>query len=124
MSAVPRSNPSPVDPSVHGSDSSRRAEVKWWLPKEDRNSLNTAPAAIEPEGSLAFVAVVVFTVILLLSPQNWIPALAPFRIAFLSAGAAALFLLWGRWKRKEPLLRLTWEVAVALALPIWAFLTV
>jgi O-antigen ligase len=77
----------------------------------------------DSEGRGAFVAVVVFTFILLLAPQAWIPALAPLRIAFLAAGTAAAFLLWDRWKRGGPLLNANREVMVAAALPAWALLT-
>lgn len=72
---------------------------------------------------MAFVAVVAFTLVLLLSPQTWFPFLGKLRIAFLTAGAAGAFLLWDRLKRREPLLNLNREVIVALLLLTWAFLT-
>ena len=78
----------------------------------------------DSEGRPAFIAVVIFTFILLLSPQNWIPALAPFRIAFLAAGAAAVLLLWERWHRIGPRRTPRREVILAMALATWALLTV
>ena len=95
----------------------------WWRRPTDPSSAFPTVNQGQSEGAAAFVAVVIFTLILLLSPQNWIPALAPLRIAFLAAGAAAFFLLWDRWRRKETLLNFNTEVVVALALPAWAILT-
>jgi probable O-glycosylation ligase (exosortase A-associated) len=76
-----------------------------------------------PENGMAFVAIVIFTFILLLSPQSWFPVLGKMRIAFLAAGLAAAVLLWDRWTRREKLLELTPEVILALALLGWASLT-
>src|SRR5438128_4182002 len=93
----------------------------WWLPHVDSPSAALA-AQRESEGRTAFGALVVFTFILLLAPQNWIPALAPLRIAFLTAGAAVVSLLLDHWKQRKPL-ALTREMLLCLALPTWAFLT-
>lgn len=73
---------------------------------------------------MAFLSVVAFTFILLLSPQNFIPGLSRLRIAFLAAGAASAVLLWDRWQQRQPLLNLKRELAVAAALWAWALLTV
>src|SRR6202035_271984 len=99
------------------------AGVMWWSPQSDPGSTFPLASDADSKGRGAFVAVVIFTLILLLSPQNWFPALAPFRIAFLAAGTAAAFLLWDRWKRRQPLLNLTRQALVAAALLAWALLT-
>jgi hypothetical protein len=72
---------------------------------------------------MAFMAMVVFTVILLLSPQTWFPILGKLRLAFLAAGAAAALLLWKRWKGRESLLKLTPEMVAAMILLAWIVLT-
>ena len=59
----------------------------WWV----RDSA-TSPAIASrdvAEGSLPFVALIGFTCILLLSPQTFVPALKPLRIAFVAAGSVA-----------------------------------
>jgi len=92
--------------------------VAWWS-----RYANPPTRREDSKSQAAFVAVVILTFILLLSPQTWIPALAPLRIAFLTAGAAAAFLLVDRWKRRERLMNLNREALVAAALLVWAFLT-
>jgi O-antigen ligase len=94
------------------------AGEKWWIRPED------APrVSVEGESPGAFVAVVGFTLILLLVPQVWFPILGKLRIAFLTAGGAGAFLLWDRWKQREPLLNLSTEMLVGLGLLAWAFMT-
>ncbi len=97
--------------------------VAWWAPPANRPSTFPALRRREPEGKAAFVSVLVFTFILLLSPQNWIPALGPLRIAFLAAGAGTMFLLWDRCKREGPRRSPHREVVWAIALAVWAFVT-
>lgn len=99
------------------------SEATSWYRHPDVPS--TVPAANhrDSESATAFGAVIAFTFILLLAPQLWFPALAPFRIALLAAGTAIVSLLWNRWRHRGSLLRLTPELAVGLALPAWALLT-
>jgi len=66
---------------------------------------------------------IVFTCILLINPQAWVPALKPLRIAFLSAGLAAGSLLWERWRERKAL-GLTREVVICFALLAWSCMTV
>jgi O-antigen ligase len=102
---------------VHGA--SAVSTAKWWARDEESPSLHG-----EGESTIAFVAVVVFTLLLLLSPQTWFPILGKLRVAFLAAGAAGAFLLWDRWKQRESLLDLTPEMLVGFGLPVWAVMTV
>jgi len=104
---------------THGRDPGRAAvgrPTAWWRP--DR------PDVTAPGGRGAFGAMVVFSFILLLSPQNWFPGLAPLRIALLAGGVAMVALLHDRWVRGQPVLDLTREMWVALLLLAWAVLTI
>ena len=96
--------------------------VMWWSPRETRSAL-PAVSHEDSEGRSAFVALVVFTFVLLLSPQTWISGLASLRIALIAAGAAAVLLIADRWKRRKRLLNVSPEVLVAMALQGWAILT-
>ena len=104
----------------------RSIPVDWWRP--ERVALqNAAPAASiggdEPKGGrVAFWAVVCFTSVLLFTPQQWIPFLGVIRINFLIGGlAVAAYLIAppkGKWNRFPV------ELQVALALVVWALLTI
>lgn len=96
--------------------------VAWWAPHTLPVTAANIAAHRNADGKTAFAAVVAFTIILLLSPQNWIPALKPFRIAFLAAGIAIASLLWERWRHRRPL-GLTREILICLTLLGWAFMT-
>jgi hypothetical protein len=98
----------------------------WWSPRADNHFARAwlrESSQKESEGKAAFISVVVFTFILLLSPQDWFPPLRHLRIAFLAAGGATAILLWDRWKQREPLLNLRRELLVATVLIAWAVLT-
>jgi putative inorganic carbon (hco3(-)) transporter len=96
--------------------------VMWWVPPTPAVSSSTAAELRETQGAVAFAAVVAFSFILLLSPQNWFPALKPLRIAFLAAGLGIASLLWDCWKHRRSL-GLSREILTCFALPAWAFLT-
>jgi hypothetical protein len=93
--------------------------ARWWLPTAVESVGKTGS---DSEDHKAFIALVVFTCILLLAPQNWFPALAHLRIAFLAGGLAVTFTLWDRWSHRRSL-GLNKEILVCVALPTWAFLT-
>jgi O-antigen ligase len=97
--------------------------VPWWAHRPDPR-LQRSEKHGGGENVAAFSAVVIFTLILLLSPQTSFPVLAKLRIAFVAAGSAALFLLWDRWARRDRLFNLQPEVGVAVALLAWAMLMV
>jgi probable O-glycosylation ligase (exosortase A-associated) len=93
----------------------------WWRPQ-------CAPekkVAAQAEGSrVAFIALVAFTVILLLSPQGWIPILKVIRIAFLAAGIAMAAHIVERSIHRRAVIPASTEVALALTLVFWAVVTV
>lgn len=101
------------------------ANAEWWRPTAARSPHRQGSIAAEGRDSaVPFAALMVFTGILLLSPQSWFPGLARLRIA-LFAGAVALgAYCWDRFVRREPLLRRTREMGLAAALMGWAVATI
>src|SRR5436309_2218735 len=97
------------------------SESMWWV--RETASASSAQSHEKAGGSVAFLALIAFTCILLLSPQSWFPALKPLRIAFLTGGLAAASLLWQRWRDRRPL-GLTREIVICFVLLAWAFMTV
>src|SRR5690349_6323614 len=83
-----------------------------------------APAAVAaPHGAAPFWALMAFTVILLLAPQTFFPALAPLRIALVAAAAAGLAFVFERAARRLPLVELTRETVIVLLLLGWSAAT-
>ena len=76
------------------------------------------------ESALPFRALLAFLVILLLAPQNLIPALAPLRIALLTALVAIAAYLFDCLMRGRPFTVVTRELVVAGLLVSWAVATV
>jgi len=74
--------------------------------------------------SVAFIALISFTVILLLSPQAWVPALKVVRIAFLAAGIAMAAHVVEQTIHRRPITPLSPEIGIALALVCWSVLTI
>ena len=73
---------------------------------------------------VAFGALLVFTVILTLAPQSFLPALAPLRIALVTALVAAGSYLVLRLLLKRPLTVTAPEIRLGAALGAWAFATI
>ena len=92
----------------------------WWLRESPRSS--SVAGRDTAEGSTAFIALIAFTCILLLSPQTFIPVLKPLRIAFVAAGIAGAALLWQRRTGANPL-GLNREIVICFAILGWAVLT-
>ncbi|MBI4609202.1 MAG: O-antigen ligase family protein [Candidatus Rokubacteria bacterium] len=76
-----------------------------------------------PDGSVPFWGLMTFTFILLLAPQSLVPALAPLRIALVTAGLAIAAHLGGRFVRGRPFMSLTREVWITACLVGWAIVT-
>jgi probable O-glycosylation ligase (exosortase A-associated) len=81
------------------------------------------PAALEGSRA-AFYALVVFTFVLLLSPQAWFPVLKLIRIAFLAGGIAMTAHVMERTAHKQPITPLAPEIGIALALVFWSTITI
>ena len=104
------------------------AESEWWRvdlasdpPKRWRS-----PAATEAQksGAFQFRALLVFTFILVISPQSLLPALASLRIAFVTAVVAIAACLVDRLARREPLSPRAGELRLTALLAGWAVLTI
>jgi len=65
-----------------------------------------------------------FTGVLILSPQTWIPALAPFRLALATGALAIGVLVVDRARRGLPAIAPTAGVTIALLLLVWALVTI
>lgn len=102
-----------------------RAGAEWW--RRTARAPAGAPLAAVPHhvGSpVAFWALMVFTGILLLAPQAIFPALAPFRIALLAAGMAAVTHVLDRWIAGRAVTILTRETKIAACLLGWVIVTI
>jgi len=95
----------------------------WWRPEPHAAVTAAATGLPEREGRVAFHALVAFTGILLLAPQTVIPALKTLRIALAAGGLAIAAHLFDATLRRRPVLPACPEVVTALALLIWAVLT-
>lgn len=94
--------------------------MAWWRPQSA--AAKTAPSS---DGSrVAFIALVAFTFILLLSPQAWFPVLKTVRIAFLAAGLAIAAHVIERTIHRRPVTPFSTEIGIVLALVGWALLTI
>jgi len=106
----------------------------WWRPVPDAPPAVAGDARAEPlaqplasEGTgspLAFWALIGFTFVLLIAPQNIFPGLRPFRIGMLAAGTGLGVMLMDRLGRGLPLTRVTREIKLAGALLAWAVVTI
>lgn len=87
----------------------------WWRPE-------TEPAPVMPGvggKSLAFGGLVVFTVVLLLSPQTFLPILKTIRIALLAAVVAIAAHAIDAAVRRQPMTPSGAETSITVALLGW-----
>lgn len=104
--------------------------VDWWRPDPPAVAL-AGPAEAGRHGSgtpaahgAPFWWLVALTVVMLLAPQDFVPALAPLRIALLSALGAASAYVFDKLKRGEAVLTIGPETRWCLALVAWAVVTI
>jgi probable O-glycosylation ligase (exosortase A-associated) len=97
--------------------------VAWWRPQATSRTA-PAPAAAAVANTVAFRALVAFTVILIVSPQAWFPVLGALRIAFVAATLAIGAHLLDRIVRRDAAPPFSAEIGVALMLVAWAIITV
>jgi O-antigen ligase len=102
------------------------APLDWWRPRPRTVTATAVPVktASVTGNRLAFRALVVFTVILLLSPQSWVPLLGSLRIAFVAAAVAIGAVLLERMSRAREARPAFVELGVAFALIAWSMLTI
>ena len=103
----------------------------WWEPQRD----TTSPAASDEDApaesvgadiagsALPFWALLGFTFVLLIAPQNIVPALAPLRLGMVAAGTALGAMVIDRLGRGLSITRVTPEIKIAGCLLAWAIVT-
>lgn len=98
-------------------------DAGWWQQPAPPTAAPRA-TALSGEGALPFAALLAFTSVQLLAPQNVFPALAQMRVALVSAGLAIVSHVVGRLLRGRPVMRFDRAVALAGGLLAWAIATI
>jgi putative inorganic carbon (HCO3(-)) transporter len=105
------------------------SRIPWWREPAGRDAGPVADrqAALMPESpgsaGFAFWALMGFTFILLLAPQERFPVLAPFRIAMVAALLAIATHVLSRVSRGLPIIAFTASTRLVLCLVGWAVIT-
>jgi len=105
-------------------------DPQWWRPEPETagavaDEVRAEPIVPDAAGApVAFWALIGFTFVLLIAPQNIFPALRPLRVGMLAAGTGLAALLIDRLGRGLPITRVTREIKLAAALLAWAIVTV
>jgi putative inorganic carbon (HCO3(-)) transporter len=81
-------------------------------------------SGLVPDTDLAFKALVAFTAILLLAPQEWFPVLKSLRIALLAATVSFVAYMFDSAVQRRPVSTFSTEMGIALALVAWSILTI
>src|SRR5262249_28157966 len=116
-------DPEHRQPAVNIAEAHVSTPMTWWRPEAARP--NTTSATTFEDGSrVAFMALVAFTFILLLSPQAWFPILKAVRIAFLAATMAIAAHVVERTIHRKPVTPFSTEIGIVLALVGWALVTI
>src|SRR2546425_328582 len=107
----------------------RSASAEWWRPEVavgcgNRGGALTAAEPQVSDSAVPFWALMAFTFVLLLAPQQWIPGIASLHIALLTAAVAVITHVYDRLSRHQPIVHLTREMWITLCLVGWAVLTV
>lgn len=100
---------------------------EWWRGSApDNTGPDQTPVLVESanESNLPFCALLLFTFVLFLAPQQMFPVLAPLRLAMLSIALAVTTLVGSRLARGQPILRYPPGVVIVLTLAGWAVLTI
>jgi len=98
----------------------RSVDVNWWRPAPPPTTVS-----VEGEASrVAFAGLLAFTVILLLAPQSFIPALKVVRIALVAATIAIVGHVIDATTRHRPIVPAISEIGITLALLTWTVLTI
>src|SRR4029079_16343814 len=92
----------------------------WWRPDAESAAVFTGVGG----RSLAFGGLVFFTVVLLLSPQTFLPVLKTIRIALVSATVAIAAHAMDATVRREPITPSGREISITVGLLAWTVLTV
>jgi putative inorganic carbon (hco3(-)) transporter len=103
--------------------STARWEPDWWHPLPAAGpaalALPAAPAG-PATGTVPFAGLMAFTFVLLIAPQNMVPALGALRIALVTAGLAIAAQAWRSFSSGRPLFAASREMALVAALALLA----
>ncbi len=107
----------------------RSVSESWWRPDPvvDLNGQSSVTATVTPDAdasAVPFWALMCFSFVLLIAPQEIFPVLAPLRIALLAAFVAIITYLLDRFRRRQSLTLLTREIWISAGLMGWAITTV
>jgi len=103
---------------------------EWWRPEvagwSADSAPTSAPSATGPaaDSAVPFWALIAFTSVMLLAPQNYFPVLSAIRIAFLAAGLAIGAYVYDRLRRAQPLMLRAPEIRGVGYLLAWAVATI
>jgi probable O-glycosylation ligase (exosortase A-associated) len=91
----------------------------WWRPEREATA-----SRYVPDTDLAFKALVAFTAILLLAPQEWFPVLKNLRIALVAGTVSLVAYMLDSAVQRRPVSTFAPEMGICIALVIWSILTV
>jgi len=94
--------------------------LDWWRPEPDAAPVSAAV----PDTDVAFKALVAFTAILLLAPQEWFPVLKSLRIALVAAMVSFVAYMFDSAVKRRPVSTFSPEMGICLALVTWSILTI
>jgi len=92
----------------------------WWRPEAGVDAPSDATADVD----VAFKALVAFTAILLVAPQEWFPVLKSLRIALVAATVSFVAYMFDSAVRKRATSTFAPEIGICLALVAWAIVTI
>ena len=100
---------------------------EWWrhdtLPLGRDEAVSPSAQDIRKQGGAPFWALMGFTFVLLVSPQSFIPALAPLHMALVAAAAAGFMYVSSMLFRRDGSAAFTREMRIATCLLGWVLLT-
>ena len=99
------------------------APAGWWRPADVRSRVDVTDG-LQHGGNVAFWALVVFTLVLVLAPQDHVPALKSLHLAFVAGGVAGLAYVWARLSGRVEAPYRSPEVTLAALLLLLAVATV
>jgi O-antigen ligase len=126
---TPSDRPTPVPPFGIGAGrppgaAASGAGTSWWRPASAGLDSPSPVVSAEPSSRLPFAALVVFTVLLFLSPQSFFPALQPLRLPFVAGCLALASYFLHQFSHGGPLTVRVRELGFLAGLLAWAVITI
>jgi probable O-glycosylation ligase (exosortase A-associated) len=101
----------------------RTSSLEWWRPAR-AEAASLPRVGRRPSGSLPFWALMAFTFVMLIAPQNMFPSLETIRPALLTALIATLAYIWDRVIRPKKAGGYSAEIWITIGLALWTVLTI